>query len=86
MIVHPCDLSVKPLLSKGTKGNSEGGSNRDWGPKGVGGGATGYWMQWKALFSRIASFSVRCALVLVSKFRFFVASKSSFHQNFPFFS
>lgn len=29
MIVHPCDLSVKSLLSKGTKGNGEGGSHRD---------------------------------------------------------
>lgn len=39
MIVHPCDLSVKSLLSKGTKGTGEGGSNQDgrqWKKKGGG--------------------------------------------------
>lgn len=42
MIVHPCDLSVKPLLSKGTKGNGEGGSNRDGGVQSEWGASAGH--------------------------------------------
>lgn len=83
MIVHPCDLSVKPLLSKGTKGNGEGGSNRDCGgcpQKGRRGGerfsmTPRYCKHWKALFPSIATCCVCCKQVYVSFFLMLLASK-----------